>query len=142
MQTNEFKSGEHALYGGQEFRASYDPVDQTVRLITEDAALASQYGLTPWRKEKFTKIVPLNDLDSFYDYITFAVYGGVEVLLANVIEGNAILIYSGMETEVERLGFEQIDRNTYKKSVPVAEIADVKVEKRAKLGFALPKENA
>ncbi|MCX7572211.1 hypothetical protein OS242_20085 [Tumebacillus sp. DT12] len=143
MQENRIKSGVHALYQGKEYSASYDPIHKEVELLTCDQNEAANGFLPAW-KGRLEKTVGLDQIESLYHYVVYAVYGGVGVLAHIADNGKVILRDTGMgnSDDLLMLGFVQVDRDEFRKEVAMEELDQIGSTKLPMLHFKLPEDLA
>lgn len=139
----EYKKGVFALYKGKEYVAATEEGTDRVFLFSKDAADVAN-GFVRTSFGDFEKAVGSTEINSIYQCAPFAIYQGVRVHVESIENGKAELSYHGTDQadQLVKAGFEQFDRYSYMKVVPVGEIQGFVVEKIPLLGTKLPEDLA
>lgn len=139
----ELKKGVFAMYRGKEYRASQVVGSRRVYLFTDDASEVAN-GFVRGPRERYEKVVGPNEVTTVYKCSLYTIYQGVRVQVIPVRNGNADLIYTGTDQadQVRKAGFEQIDKYSYMKVVPLEELEEVLIETSPIPGYQLPEEFA
>lgn len=138
----EIKKGIYAVYKGLEYKATIDASSKNVVLFSDDPASTND-GFVFFHGDYEKEIAP-SEVESVYSCSPYTVYGGVYVFVEKIRNGKAELMYHGTKysDEVRKLGFEQFDRYSYMKFVPMEELQEIIIEKKPLMGTKLSEDLA
>lgn len=108
-------------------------------LFSDDTADVAN-GFVRTSYGRFEKAVGPNEIASLYQCSPFTIYHGVRVHVENIENGKAELSYHGTNDadHLVKAGFEQFDRYSYMKFVPVKELDEILISISPMPGFKLP----
>lgn len=139
----ELKKGVFAVYKGKEYVADTEAGTNRVFLFTKDAAEVSN-GFVRTSFGDFEKAVGPDDVTSVYQVSPYTIHNGVRAFVETIRDGKAELVCHGSNLigVADKAGFDQIDRYSFRKFVPLDELGEILVDINPISGTHLPEDLA
>jgi len=135
----ELKKGLFAVYKGKEYEAVTEAGTDRVFLFSDDAAEVAN-GFVRTSFGDFERAVGPDDVTSVYEVTPYTIYNGIRAFVETIQEGKAELICHGSKLigVADKAGFDQIDRYSFLKLVPLEELEEILVDISPLPGYKLP----